>query len=46
MKQKEVTPKNNSKDTLVRLNMTYEEAMRKALSTPLPSKAEKKKRGK
>ena len=30
----------------VKLNMTYEEAMKKALNTPLPKKQDQKKKGK
>ena len=31
------------KETPVKLNMTFEEAMKKALNTPLPSKKKEKK---
>lgn len=35
--------KKKIKEDLVRLDMTFEQAMKKALSTPLPKKAVKKK---
>jgi hypothetical protein len=36
--------KNKQEEKPVKLDMTYEEAMKKALSTPLPKKAAKKKK--
>jgi len=36
------TPKGKKPERKVILNMTFEEAMKKALSTPLPKKAKKK----
>lgn len=35
--------KNKKKDIVIKLNMTFEEAMKKALNTPLPKKAAVKK---
>jgi len=37
---------NKKKEEPVKLNMTYEEAMKKALNTPLPKKQEQKKKAK
>ena len=34
--------KKEKKEIVVKLDMTFEEAMKKALSTPLPKKAKKK----
>lgn len=36
--------KNPKSELLVKLDMTFEEAMKKALSTPLPKKIKKKKK--
>jgi hypothetical protein len=36
--------KKKVKENLVKLNMTFEEAIKKALNTPLPKKAKKKKK--
>jgi hypothetical protein len=38
--------KKKKEEKPVKLNMTYEEAMKKALNTPLPSKGQKKKKAK
>ncbi|MCW3093509.1 MAG: hypothetical protein JWP81_4578 [Ferruginibacter sp.] len=38
-----MTKKKNKKDEPVKLNMPFEEAMKKALNTPLPKKVGKKK---
>lgn len=35
--------KNTKKEDLVKLNMTFEQAVKKALNTPLPKKGKKKK---
>jgi hypothetical protein len=37
--------KKKVKEDLVKLNMTFEEAMKKALNTPLPKKEPKKNKG-
>ena len=36
--------KETKKEKPVKINMTYEQAMKKALNTPLPKKNEKKKK--
>lgn len=36
--------KDNKKKIVVKLDMTFEEAMKKALNTPLPKKKQKKKK--
>ena len=38
--------KNIKKEYIIKLNMTFEEAMKKALNTPLPSKKPNKKKNK
>lgn len=35
--------KNKSQEGIIKLDMTFEEAMKKALTTPLPKKVAKKK---
>lgn len=42
MKKKAAKKSVAKKDEVVVLNMTFEEAMKKALNTPLPKKAKKK----
>lgn len=37
------TKKSKSKNSQIKLNMTFEEAMKKALNTPIPTKKAKKK---
>lgn len=41
---KPVKKRSNSKDQFIRIDMTFEEAMKKALNTPLPKKKPKKKK--
>lgn len=38
-----VKPKKKTKEDKVKLNMTFEEAMKKALNTPLPKSTKNKK---
>ena len=42
MKKKAAKKKTPQIEAPLKLNMTFEEAMKKALSTPLPKKAKKK----
>lgn len=42
--KKKIQPPKSLTESTIKLNMTFEEAMKKALNTPLPTKKAKKKK--